>query len=140
MAKPVIIGNTTQIPQQIKFSESGLRTIKWEWWTGLKKTPGVYLLVLNDEVVYVGQGVDVWKRSRNSKNYKCPDADIYLILLNSKKELDRAESALMALFEPRLNGFITDDGRGKVVQHFLNRSGRSIRKRLSQQTLFEATP
>jgi hypothetical protein len=103
----------------MKFSESGVKAET----TGSFGVPGVYLLVLNDEVVYVGQGKDVWRRSLQSKREqreRCKDAAIYVIarpdLIGVKFHylkgfLNGLESEMIYLFEPRYNGYINRSGR-----------------------------
>jgi excinuclease UvrABC nuclease subunit len=118
----------------MKFSESGIKAVRHPETTGLPIEPGVYLLVIDDDVVYVGQGYNVWRRSLDSRShkssmYKFKHADIYVILHDFKYDLNRAEASLIRFLEPRMNGFITDVN-GIKYQHFLVRHGLSHSKLL----------
>jgi hypothetical protein len=63
---------------------------------------GVYFLVKDDEVVYVGQSIDLLHRiARHRREGR--DFDAYAYLLCEREELDRLEEAYIAAFMPWLN-------------------------------------
>jgi hypothetical protein len=63
---------------------------------------GVYFLIDNDEVVYVGQSVNIFSRISQHKIDK--KFDRYAFIPCSKENLDKLESLYIHFLRPRLNG------------------------------------
>jgi hypothetical protein len=70
-------------------------SIPWE------RSTGVYFLVWNDEVVYVGQSVNVYSRITH---HSSKEFDKYAYIPCHEDALDRLESLYIHCFRPRLNG------------------------------------
>jgi hypothetical protein len=70
-------------------------SIPWE------RSTGVYFLVWNDEVVYVGQSVNVYSRITH---HSAKEFDRYAYIPCHEDALDRLESLYIHCFRPRLNG------------------------------------
>ena len=62
---------------------------------------GVYFLFCGEELIYVGQSVDVLSRLTNHRN---KGFDRYSVILCEPEELTDLEAAYILLFKPRLNG------------------------------------
>lgn len=72
-----------------------------------RNATGVYFLLIGDEVVYVGQSVNIYARlsSHHIRNF-----DRFAFVLCSVEMLDRLESLYIHCLRPRLNG-----GKGAKV-------------------------
>jgi predicted GIY-YIG superfamily endonuclease len=68
---------------------------------------GVYFLLDGDEVVYVGQAVNVYSRIDHHRGKKF---DRYAFVPCQPSMLDRLESLYIHFLKPRLNGVQADDG------------------------------
>lgn len=67
----------------------------------LEKTVGVYFLLHDSEVVYVGQSIDVESRIRSHRAEK--EFDSYHVIACQQSELDALESAYIFYLQPKLN-------------------------------------
>lgn len=71
-----------------------------------KTFPGIYFLVMDGEIVYVGQSIDIPSRiSRHRREGK--EFDSFAYLLCEKEQLDELESLYITAFMPWLNHTIT---------------------------------
>lgn len=72
-----------------------------------KKICGVYFLISNGAIVYVGQSVDVLSRLGAHEKYRFFDSYAYIEL--EKSQLDLVESLYIHAFNPVLNGDFGND-------------------------------
>lgn len=77
----------------------------------VQHTVGVYFLCDNDEVVYVGQSIDVGSRIRQHTDKEFSRA---FCLPCPEEDLNRVEAAFIALFKPKYNG-----GKNRMGQEAL---------------------
>jgi len=64
---------------------------------------GVYFLINNGEIVYVGQSVNIWGRLGTHFNDNLKEFDRIAYVLVDKEDLNRVEAAYIRKFQPKYN-------------------------------------
>ena len=77
-----------------------------------KRSPGVYFLLDQDEIVYVGQSVNVYARIAQHQDKKF---DRYAFISCSVDALDKLESIYIHYLRPKLNGDQTEDAKAAPI-------------------------
>ena len=84
-----------------------------------KNLSGIYFLISGDEVVYVGQSVNIY--SRIQEHSKLKQFERYAYIHCSVEMLDKLESLYIHFLQPKLNGNInSSDGKIKNAPISLN--------------------
>jgi len=96
--------DVTKIPVELSSLEGLLDVSHW-----VGPTCGVYFLVQNQEIAYIGQSVHTASRLINHSREKEFNAAFFLPV--PACELDRIEGALIRFFEPPLNGRVKAGGK-----------------------------
>ena len=68
-----------------------------------ERVVGVYSLIKDDEIVYVGMSVNVYGRINTHRQNKTKDFDSFCITECSENELEENETALILEFDPKYN-------------------------------------
>ena len=100
--KPLI--DVTKIPVELSSLEGLLDVSHW-----VGPTCGVYFLVQDQSIAYIGQSVHAASRLVNHSREKEFNAAYFLPV--PRCELDRIEGALIRFFEPPLNGRVKVGGK-----------------------------
>ena len=67
------------------------------------RSSGVYKLLLGNEIVYVGQSVDIGKRIRTHAHEKIIDFDLFSVVECGEEEMILIETALIQKYNPIYN-------------------------------------
>lgn len=99
---------------------------------------GIYLLIKEGRVVYVGQSVDIHRRVLAHKNEKSFDS--YQVIPAPEPLLDDLETLLVLAYNPPYNGCIPRSDMWAsldVITHRVDTDKRSIRKAIEAQGIVD---
>lgn len=90
---------------------------------------GVYFLIQDKEVVYIGQAIDIYRRIGQHQYDKNKQFNRYAFILCDKSELDIIETLYIHHFSPKYNS------QSKVEPHSFGRGSGNVYKRGTPLTL-----
>ena len=75
---------------------------------------GIYFLIKEKKIVYIGQSINIFTRIMTHAKYK--KFDSYSYILCDESILDKLESLYIHVYQPELNGFVAEGRKHAPIQ------------------------
>jgi hypothetical protein len=93
-------------------------------WVMPQRTPGIYFLLKEGNLVYVGKSINIHARVMQHRDIKDKDFDEVILMPVPEDELSRIENYYIGLLKPPLNKTdgeeVSDDFRRRYMQFALH--------------------